>query len=325
MKRKMNQTSLLSFFAALCLLVGVSDTEAGAQNQEQRVTRTLEIGPEGELSVSNIFGNIHVEATTGEQVTIEAVKRLHGDAEPALLDRVEIDINHTGRRVRIETRHQGGRGGGHHREHDSHGGVSIDYRVSVPVGTEIEIQTVSGDVTVRGVDGEARVGSVQGTVDVSDLRALASAKSVSGDVTVKRARSDDDVEISSVSGEVFVDDIAAEELTISSVSGDVRLVQASCEEGEFSTVSGDVRYTGRITKGGRYELKTHSGDIVMTIDDDVGFELEASTFSGDIESDFPMRLETEGRHRRNLEAVFGDGSANIEATTFSGDIELRKH
>ena len=57
--------------------------------------------------------------------------------------------------------------------------------------------------------------------------------------------------------------------------------------------------------------------------EDVGFELEASTFSGEIESEFPMTVTSSSKRRRSISAVVGDGSAVIEATTFSGDVEIR--
>ena len=294
-----------------------------AQDREERISRSFDIGPNGEFSLRNISGDISVSGTSGNQVTIEAVKRLHGRGDRDLLDSVEIDISHHGDRVRVETRYpRNTRRGGDDHQH-GHGGVSVDYRITVPVGTEVEIGSISGDVTLEGVEGETSVSSVSGEIEVSDVANLVQAKSVSGDVDVRNARSDDDVEIASVSGDVTIDSIEAEELSISSVSGEVRIRQVSCEQGEFESVSGDIRYTGRIVRGGRYEFTTHSGDVVITIGEDVGFELEASTFSGEIESEFPMTVTSSSKRRRSISAVVGNGSAVIEATTFSGDVEIR--
>ena len=102
-----------------------------------------------------------------------------------------------------------------------------------------------------------------------------------------------------------------------------RASKAARPSGRGST-SGDIHYSGRILGGGQYEFKSHSGDVIITIGDDVGFELEANTFSGEIESDFEMRVSSGGRHGRSISAVIGNGSAMIEVTTFSGNIMLRK-
>ena len=293
---------------------------SSAQDDEERVSHTFDVGDDGELSLSNISGDIRVEATSGGQIVLEAIKQLHGRANSDLLDAVRIDISHTGDRVRVETRYP------HDRDHHhGRGGVSVDYRVQVPAGTEVELSSVSGDILLRGVSGETSVQSVSGSVDVQDAPNLVRAKSVSGDVDVRAARSDDDLEIASVSGEVTIDDVQAEELDIASVSGDVTMDDVECEQGEFDSVSGDIRYRGRIVSGGRYEFKSHSGDVVLTINDDVGFELEARTFSGDVESEFAMTVSSRGRRGQSIDAVVGDGSAVIEATTFSGDVVLRKN
>lgn len=310
-----------------------------AQEDEERISRTFDVGANGELSLSNISGDIRVEATSGDVITVEAVKRLRGRADAELLDEVEVDISHVvvtnedgvaRDRVRVETRyprdrHRGGDDRDRDRNHNHRrSGVSVSYRVSVPAGTEVEVGSVSGDVYVTGVEGETSVNSVSGEIQVTDTPSLVRAKSVSGDVEVRRARSDDDLEIASVSGEVTASDVEAEELDVSSVSGDVRLDSVACDEGEFDSVSGDIRYTGRITSGGQYEFKSHSGNVVITIGDEVGFELEANTFSGEVESDFAMQISSRGERGRNLSAVVGDGSAVIEATTFSGNVTLRK-
>lgn len=308
-----------------------------AQDREERISRTFDVGADGELSLSNISGDIRIEATSGTQIVLEAVKTLHGGADTALLEEVKVDISHMGDRVRVETRYphhrdrrrnrererEREREGDHDHDHDR-GGVSVEYRVRVPIGTEVEVSSVSGDVEVTGVDGETSVNSVSGDVRVGDAGHLVRAKSVSGGVEVERVRSNEDLEISSVSGDVVMVDVEAEELDVASVSGDVDMDEVWCEEGEFDSVSGEIRYTGRIAPGGRYEFKSHSGDVVITLGGEVGFELDASTFSGDIESDFEMRLSSDGRERSSVSGIVGDGSAVIEATTFSGDVILRR-
>ena len=322
-KTRFGTTLLAAIFVASITFAQNVANATFVQDNAERTTQSFDVGPDGEFTLSNISGNIRIEGMSGDKITVEAVKRLHGRADTDLLDEVRIDISHTGDRVRVETRYPSDRR--HRRGHDhGHGGVSVGYRVTVPVGTEVQVRSVSGDVYVSGIDGETSVHSVSGKVQVSDTSNLVRAKSVSGDVEVRRARSEDNIEIASVSGEVTVTDVEAEELDVSSVSGDVLMDDVASEEGEFDSVSGNIHYTGRIMGGGRYEFKSHSGDIIITIGDDVGFEIEANTFSGEIESDFEMRVSSGGRHGQSISAVIGDGSAMIEATTFSGDVMLRK-
>jgi DUF4097 and DUF4098 domain-containing protein YvlB len=288
-----------------------------AQHEEE-FSQTLEIGESGSFELSNVSGDIEVSATSGTQVVIRAVKRAHGRDGEALLERVEIDVSHHGDRVDVETRHPGTR------SRRNRGGVSVDYNVSVPRGTDVSVTTVSGDVRITGVEGETSAQAVSGSVRVAELANLVEARAVSGDVELRNVRSRRGAEIASVSGDVVVDGIETDALDVSSVSGEVEIRDATTNRVNMKSVSGDIRYDGGIASGGRYEFKSHSGDVVLRIDEGVGFELETSTFSGDVDSDFDLSIRSMRGRGRKLEAVVGDGGAIIEATTFSGDLELRR-
>ncbi len=121
-----------------------------------------------------------------------------------------------------------------------------------------------------------------------------------------------------------VEGLEAREVDVSSVSGDVRLEQVQSHRASMESVSGDLVYDGTLASGGRYEFKSHSGDIRLIIPGDVGFELEAQTFSGEVSSDFEMTVTSSDRRRRNLRGVVGDGSAVIEVTTFSGNVSIKR-
>ena len=309
----MKNTILTTILAALLV------PSALRAQQEERFNRTLDVGPDAALSIGNISGDIHVEGGAGSSIVIDAVKSVEDEDDAELLSGVDIAVSQLGNRVRVSTEHTGRRGR-RHRDHD--GSVSVSYRVKVPKGTEVEIQSVSGNVVLVGVEGTASAQSVSGDVRVTDVSELVQAKSVSGNVEVHRARSGRHADVESVSGEVLVEGIEASELTVSSVSGDVRLRDVSSRRASLESVSGDLEYTGSIAASGRYDFQTHSGDVVLTIGDEVGFELEASTFSGEIESDFDLKTTSRAQKGKRLSAVVGDGSAVIEVSTFSGDVQL---
>ena len=114
--------------ATIVLTAALAATSALAQDDEQRISRTFDVGENGELSLANVSGDIRIEGTSGNQITLEAVKSLRGRADSALLDEVEIDISHTGDRVRVETRYprHGRRGRDRDRDHDHRGGHGCD-------------------------------------------------------------------------------------------------------------------------------------------------------------------------------------------------------
>jgi DUF4097 and DUF4098 domain-containing protein YvlB len=309
--RKSIQVALTLLFGASLLgaaAPGERSTHVYLQEDEQ-FSRTFDVGPSGSLDISNVSGDIEIKG--GPDTEIHVVAEKHGSGDPSL---VRIEVSQTGDRVRIETRYTKGK---------KHKHMSVDFSVTVPSGTSVSVESVSGDVHVADVGGELEAESVSGDVTVTQVGNLLVATSVSGEVTVEGAASREDPEIGSVSGDVQITGLTAREVEVSSVSGDVILTHAQCERAAMESVSGDIRYSGTFAKGGRYEFESHSGDIRIYIANDIGFELVAETFSGDIESEFP--LTTSGTiGKREVNGVYGDGSVMIEASTFSGNVTISR-
>ena len=174
--------------------------------------------------------------------------------------------------------------------------VEVDYTLAIPTGTNLSLKTASGDVTVRNIAGDLVVNSLSGDVVVSDSKPRA--------------------------------------ITIELVSGDVSLEKVDSERVTVKSLSGDVVMTGKLIKTGRYDLNTHSGDIQVIPEGNPGFDLEAATFSGDVSTDFTMKLGGVGRSnfgspdrgRRNneLRGTANDGGAALSLHSFSGDILINK-
>jgi hypothetical protein len=90
-------------------------------------------------------------------------------------------------------------------------------------------------------------------------------------------------------------------------------------------VSGEVGFAGPIRDGGRYRFQSHSGDVTIRPDGAMNATISVQTFSGDLESDFPVTLTRSGRLRpREFEFTVGTGSARLQLASFSGTIYLRR-
>jgi DUF4097 and DUF4098 domain-containing protein YvlB len=212
--------------------------------------------------------------------------------------------------------------------------ASVDYHLAVPSGVALEVQSVSGRVQVTGVKGAIRLSSVSGSITATDTPGVEYARSVSGGIEIGGISHDNVVSLSSVSGQIHINGVKARELEVSTVSGDVALRDATCGRLSSRAVSGSFEYTGALARNGRYEVNSHAGSVRFSITDNPGFELNATSFSGSIRSDFPMTVggdrnpNIRGRGRRgpgdSLQATFGDGSASLNLRTFSGSIVISK-
>ena len=285
----------------------------------ERIVKNFNVGKAGSLLLHNISGDVIVTAGGGSEIKIEAIKKAKGRSQGEArqqLDNVVLTMQEAGGGrvdIRVEPRGRESR-------------AWIDFNVIVPYEASAEIHSVSGDLSVTGMKGEVRVETVSGDVKGTGLSRLAAAKSVSGDVVLNNIESDGTLSVSAVSGDVTATNIKARAIDVSAVSGNAVLEQCQAERAQVSTVNGDISYNGRLSKAGRYELKTHSGDIVLH-HQGTPFEVAASTFSGDIKLDPAATLKVNSNRYgpgRSVRGAVGGGGAYLELTTFSGDIIVGK-
>ncbi len=314
-------------FVIACALVGAWTVTGRAQardrdsGQVERSTQTLRLDPGGLLDLSNVSGDITVGGGSGREVILEIVKRASRRNNRTSLSAVEIDIDARSSRIEVRTRYP---------RNTRRTRISVSYDVTVPRDTRVFLRSVSGDIVLSNIDGEARIETVSGEVVVRRVTQLVRAKSVSGGVTLADITTDGQLEAATVSGDLEARDISGRRLRLSTVSGDIDLRGMAFSRTDIDTVSGDIEYEGDLAVDGRYSFNAHSGDVRLILSDEVGFELEASSFSGSVRSDLPVVLDgfdsgTTGRSRnRNVVGTYGDGSALLEISTFSGDIVITR-
>jgi DUF4097 and DUF4098 domain-containing protein YvlB len=198
------------------------------------------------------------------------------------------------------------------------------FEVVVPAGSRVTANTWSGSISIRGVSGDIDAHAQSGEIEVRDAGGRLDAETLSGDLTVTSVAGD--VSLQTISGDISLSG-ARGAVEVETVSGDSELRDVSAAQVRTHTTSGDVTFTGRIAANGRYEFNTHSGEVRLQLPADVGAQLSVSTFSGGIESAFPITLKA-GEHgigaaqAKRLNFSLGQGTARIVAETFSGDITL---
>ncbi|MCU1383888.1 MAG: hypothetical protein JWL71_2585 [Acidobacteria bacterium] len=301
--------------------------------QTEHFSRKVKIGRDGRFSLSNISGDITVTAGSGDEVSIDAVKRTRGDKSE--LGRVQIIVDDRAGRVDIRTEHEGQNRGDRNRQSDH---VSVDYTVSVPASASVDLHSISGTVRVTGVHGSLRSETISGNVTITDAPRLEAAKTVSGDVSLTGITTDGDLTASSVSGNVRAKGLKARGIDLGIISGDISVSDVTCDRLGVKSVSGSVEYAGSISRGGRYEINAHSGTVRLMLTNPAGFELNANSFSGSIRSELPLTIggdssrrdddsrrgRRDGGNTHAMRATFGDGSATLVVRTFSGDIIISK-
>lgn len=296
--------------------------QRNTQSQTDRTTRTLELGANGELALFNLSGDIEVSRGSGGSATLEIVKTARAatvDGAREMLGLVTVEVSERGGRAEVRTRYPE-----LPRDQRRPFNVSVAYTVTAPAGTRLTIRSLSGDIQVHDIEGDLLLESTSGDVEVAGAARIGLAKSISGDVTISRTRTDGTLEASAVSGDVVIRDVQARVVNAHSISGAVVMEGLQCERAQANSMSGDVAFTGPLSRGGRYELKSHSGNIRLELAGDVGFDLDATTFSGTLRTELPLETKGDRGGRRSVRGVFGDGSAIVSVTTFSGNAVIRQ-
>ena len=290
--------------------------------QVDKQTTKIPLGPTGTLDLKNISGDITVTAGNGREVVMDITRRSRGrtDADAKLgLEQVKVEVDHRGDRATVETRYPDQQG----RQRTPYS-VSVTYNVTAPVGTRVSITNISGDVTATGLHGDLSVDVVSGDIVISNSTHLVNVKSLSGDTTLTDVESDGNLSVGAVSGDLTFLRVKVRRLSVNVISGDVVATDVSADGVELTSMSGSVQYSGPIARNGRYQLQAHSGDIRIAIGGNVGFDLRAETFSGQIRAESGIDLKSPTSSRRSLRGTVGDGSAVVVATTFSGNVIISR-
>ncbi|MEJ2186286.1 MAG: DUF4097 family beta strand repeat-containing protein [Gemmatimonadota bacterium] len=169
-------------------------------------------------------------------------------------------------------------------------------------GAEVDVQTLNGDIRVEGGTGYVKLRTVHGDIELSDARGRVTVGTVSNDITLHNVEGD----------------VQAE-----SVNGDVTMTAMRSGNVSVEAVTGDLEYEGTVRANGHYSLSTHSGDVVMGVPRDANATIRVSTYQGDFQADYPVRMigSTEDRE---FTFTLGNGSASIALSSFSGSVRVRR-
>jgi DUF4097 and DUF4098 domain-containing protein YvlB len=304
------------------------------EEQTEKISRTLKIGGNGELDLSNLSGDITITRGGAGSVQIEALKVARGrtaEEARAMLPLVNVSFVERGSRAEVRVTYPRYEPGDRSRRNAN---VSVNFTITAPENARISAKSLSGSIKVADIKGDLNVVSTSGNVTVTNGARVMSAKSTSGSVEIVGLQSEIAFQAGSLSGDVVVRQSRAPRMELGTISGNLTLDDVQCERLDAQTLSGDLELTTALSKNGRYDLSSHSGTIRINPSGDTGFELDANTFSGSIQSDVTLKDQRQGvvdagrrgpgGRPRSIRGVYGDGSALLDITTFSGNVVIRR-
>jgi hypothetical protein len=264
----------------------------------QSIDTTFRMDKGALIDLEATFGNIIVTGASGNEVRIRAT---------ADGGRVRLRATSTLATLRSSAERSG----------------TVRYEVSVPAGVRVLMSVTSGDLTATGVKGDVEMESINGRIQVTDITGLTNIETVSSDIVATRLSGG--AQIETTSGSVTLTG-GEGEISVENTSGLTTLNDIRSSVVSAESMSGDVRFQGTIQPSGRYEFSSHSGNIRMTLPANAGALLTLSTYSGSINSEFPITLQQglSAGDQKEMQFRLGSGSARVTAESFSGNIIITR-
>ena len=286
---------------ALLLCAGVAAPVAAQSRDEDlasRIDTTFAFDRRGTVVIVAGTGEVDVSAWDRPQIRVRARS-----------ERSALRLDATTTRVSLEIARQ--RGG------------DTRFEITVPVGVRVSARSTGGDIVIAGTRGSVEARTQNGDLSVTDVGEIVDLNTYSGDITARGIVGN--IEITTLNGEVMLSDVKGD-VDATSVSGDLDLRNVTARYVRAKSTSGDITFDGPVDNTGRYELGSHSGSVYLTIPQGTGALLTVATYSGSIDSDFPITLKP-GEHgigsSKRFTFEIGKGDARVSAESFSGDITIR--
>jgi len=260
--------------------------------------------PAGQVEISNVSGSVVVTGWDRAEVEVtgelgEGVERLEF-SRSGKLTRVKVIL--PSRSSRVE---------------------STDLVVKVPVASSIAVNTVSADLTVRGLRGSQRLQSVSGDVETEAAAEDVECKTVSGNVRVNGSGQRGLLTVTTVSGDASVTRVAGE-VNGNTVSGNFTVSLGEASRSRLRSTSGDLGVRGRLATDARMDFESISGDVRLDLEGPVSAEFDVSSFNGDIRNCFGPKPVRTSEYAPGSELRFreGQGGARVRIKTLNGDISV---
>lgn len=214
-------------------------------------------GPFKQLAIENPLGDVKVVGYDGSAVQIETIKHAPDDDT---LDRLRVAlVPENDGTVRISTsvdpakelRPVGG------------GAVRIDIVIHAPRAARIDAATAGGKLEIENLDAGAELDSTSGEITVKNVSGELLTHSVSGVTSLTQVFGP--VDAATISSNVDLDSISGEKLVASAHKGSIAGRRVRSREVELSTTDGRIALESELALHGHLIVSSVRGDISVQL------------------------------------------------------------
>ncbi|MFN8257520.1 MAG: DUF4097 family beta strand repeat-containing protein [Bacteroidales bacterium] len=239
------------------------------------------------FSISTVSGNCKIEKSSDNKINVKLIYTYDDDC-------FKYSFEESTGRLNVKEEFEG-----------SCKGYS-NWIIGVPVNTEIEFNTASGDIEIAEVQKGVSGNTASGNIKMKNLSGKLDLNTASGDVVL--VKMEGDLKMNSASGNVKIESLTGK-ASIVTASGDIDL-KNSTGDIDINVASGNVQIQSAQSK---LKFNSASGNISVT---EWKGEIQGNTASGNIESD---RIEITGKS--SINTASGDVSFDL-AKPLTDDLKL---
>ena len=265
---------------------------AASPAHADRIEKHFTVQSKPKITVRNSSGRIQVKAWTKNEVQV---------AWTNASGKTAVETEQAGNRVEVATRAT--------EDSVSAEDLKTDFEITVPVESELNVRTDSGNVTVESVHGDMTFDTVGANLQLSDVDGYMVVKTIDGSLVCTRC-----------SGK----------LEANSISGNMQMIQPALDSVRVQTSSGNILFDGSFLSRGIYIMKNFSGTIEVHFSSSDSFDLNATSLKGDVINQASFKPDTHGsphpasKWGHSLFGTMNDGHAKVELSSFSGTIKILK-
>ncbi|HEY6971926.1 MAG TPA: DUF4097 family beta strand repeat-containing protein [Candidatus Angelobacter sp.] len=227
-----------------------------------------------------------------------------------------------------------------------------DVRIS-QIQSDIEVETSHGDITAEQIKGNALLRAHHGDVSAKSVNGNLNVDGDVGDSTVSDVGGtltftgsySGDIQLSRIGGEVRFTSIRTD-LQLAKLDGDLSMdrgdlkgssitgpftVRTETKDISLENITGDIHIQDRrgdieiVTKApvGNMDIITTGGEINVHLPEQAGFQVDAESNGGEIQSDFGLNINNQ-RGNATATGTVGKGGPVVKLKTSRGTIQIHK-
>jgi len=221
-------------------------------------------------------------------------------------------------------------------------GLAVHVTVSVPFDLETSVHQSIGAVHAKYLRGKLRLEVVDGSVEIVSCFGVARVETDDGDVRVASFQGRElfvgtgtgevDLEVVRVdrarletdSGTIRGVGVTVDELSVESASGAIELADVVPRSTRVRTGSGDVDVALRLKTARSAVVHSDSGDVVLRLAGQIGFDLAAETKTGEVKT-LGMDLDVVEQSGTVSRLKRGGGGVDLEVRAAAGSLTVRPY